>query len=243
MPIVLAPPAADRGVGSHTVQRVRGLDELIDRDDPAWPLVDGWLRAAPHPVEVVPAERPAAERTLLWLQVTTHSLLGALAYQTGGVLVDDGWLRLLGSPSPRVPCGLVEWNQLDGQASPLAGALIVAHDVLGGVFAVNGGAPFDRAAHVHYFAPDRLAWESLEVAYSSFVAWAFTAAVADFYRPWRWPGWRHDVAGLSTDHGLMSAPPPWTIEGKDPTRVRRAPVPMRELWQLQRDLARQLDGA
>src|SRR5262245_55149646 len=39
--------------------------------------------------------------------------------------------------------------------------LVVAHDAIGGVFAVNGGGLNGRPGNVFYFAPDSLAWEDL----------------------------------------------------------------------------------
>src|SRR5947209_2382390 len=80
----------------------RSLNELIDHVDPAWPVVQEWLAAARNPIEVLPARREEAERTLLKLQVTTHSVLGAVALETGGMLIDHGWLRLLGSGHDRM---------------------------------------------------------------------------------------------------------------------------------------------
>src|SRR5438045_9209671 len=71
--------------------------ELIDVDEPAWPLVEHWIDNAPHPVDVRPVDDDVAEASLIDLQVTVHSVLGALTYHTGGVLIDHGWLRLLGA--------------------------------------------------------------------------------------------------------------------------------------------------
>ncbi len=86
---------------------MRSLDELIDLQDPGWPLVQEWIAKASNPVEVLPADRARAEATLVELQVTTRSPMGAIALETGGLLVDSGWLRILGSL--RVfnrPCGV-----------------------------------------------------------------------------------------------------------------------------------------
>src|SRR5262249_8431763 len=70
----------------------RSLKQLIAVEDPAWPMIRRWIADARHVVEVLPAERTQAVDTLLALQVTTRSPLGALALETGGILVDHGWL-------------------------------------------------------------------------------------------------------------------------------------------------------
>src|SRR5262245_42097796 len=62
----------------------RSLDQLTEAEDPAWPLIGRWVADARQAVEVLPAEREQAETTLVALQVTTRSPLGALALETGG---------------------------------------------------------------------------------------------------------------------------------------------------------------
>lgn len=88
----------------------RHLDELVDTIDPAWLLVQGWLAQARNPVEILPAERQRGERTLLQLQVTSHSTLGALALETGGAFFDHGWLRFPGSGCERMQVNLLNCN-------------------------------------------------------------------------------------------------------------------------------------
>ena len=55
------------------------------------------------------------------VQVTTHSTLGALAYDTGGLFIDNGWLRLLGSGHPRRRRTLPGWNAPRAQGYYLVG--------------------------------------------------------------------------------------------------------------------------
>src|SRR4029079_17681014 len=98
----------------------------------------------------VPCEilAPSADResVLLGVQVTTHSTLGALAYETGGLLIDDGWLRCLGSGHPRLTRTLPAWN-----AGRSQGFYLVGDDAAGGFFALDGGA-FGSGNHsVHYW--------------------------------------------------------------------------------------------
>jgi len=191
------------------------LEELVGVDDPAWPHVEQSIRESPRSVEVLPVS--ARGEALLALGVTVRSVLGALAWHTGGLLLDSGWLRVLGGGSERLPA-----------LTPEPGMLVVAYDVLGGRFAVDGGA-FGAPGTVHYFAPDSLEWESLEVGHGAFVDWALTGDVASFYEHLRWPGWEAEVAPLPPDTGLSLYPPPFSAEGKDVAAVSRRPVPMAEL--------------
>lgn len=166
---------------------MRTLEELLDGDDPAMPLVRQWLAEASRPVEVL---APSAQKgeVLLGLQVTTRSPMGAIAYETGGLLVDHGWLRILGSGHPRLPRDLVEWN-----AGRSSGHLLVADDVVGGFFSMNGGALGSDLGSMYYFAPDTLRWEALEIGYTDFLRWALSERLDVFYEGMRWAGWEADV--------------------------------------------------
>ena len=92
---------------------MRDLQELLEIAEPAWPLVQTWVSQATNGVRVLRSSREAGQRTLLVLQVTSRSPMGAIALETGGVLVADGWVRVLGAPGDGIKEGLVEWNHLD----------------------------------------------------------------------------------------------------------------------------------
>jgi hypothetical protein len=221
---------------------MKSLKDLLSHD-PAWPLVREWIAAASNPVEVLPASDPDRSRALEELQVTTRSPMGAVVYETGGLLIDGGWLRMLGSGHPRLPRTLPGWNKgrtwSEEQSPPPL--LVVADDVVGGSFAINGGALDGPPGHVHYFAPDRLQWESLDRGYSDFLQWALRGGLEKFYEGQRWPKWSADVAMLAGDQAFSIYPFLWAqgppIEERD-----RRPVPMAELFGAQLDIQRQLGG-
>jgi hypothetical protein len=219
----------------------RKLQDLVDQVDPMWPIIQEWLAVARHPVEVLPAERGLAEAALLTLNVTTRAPLGAMVYETSGMLVDTGWLRLLASASERMRDSVLTWNGLGERpvANPLTDAFVVAHDVVGGFFATNLGAFGDGPRSVFYFAPDTLRWTDMEMSYADFLRWAITGDLGRFYADLRWPRWDQDVAALDGDHGMCFSPMLWSSGPSLTYRSRRA-VPQRELWSLHRDLARQL---
>jgi hypothetical protein len=112
-----------------------------------------------------------------------------------------------------------------------------------GFFALNGGAFEGDHGAVSYFAPDSLRWEPLEPGYADFVHWALTGDVDGFYADLRWPGWQDEVRPLGLDDGLLLYPPPFTAEGRPVAAASRRPVPLTELWRLQRDYARQVAAA
>src|SRR5687767_2205124 len=188
------------------------LPSLLDTRDPSWPVLLEAFSAVPGRVEVLPAEPARADAVLLALQVSTRSFLGGIAHESGGLLVDHGWLRLLGGGSERLPRDLAGWNGIASQPPHprLPGALLVGDDVLGGFFAVNGGALEGPQGNVFYLAPDTLEWEDLERGYADFVLWACQGDVAGFYEGMRWAGWEADVRALPGDRAFSVFPPLWS---------------------------------
>lgn len=222
---------------------MRSLTELTNTSDSALPLLKQWIAAAPN-AQVLPADRAKAEAALMQLQVTLRSTMGALVYHTGGLFIDHGWLRVLGSGSERMSRSLPGWN--DGKAlTDAAGRptlLLVADDVLGGLFAVNGGAlgDGDELGQVFYLAPDTLQWENLSLGYSDFLAWALSPRLNEFYRDFRWPGWQDEVQKVHGDEALSVYPFLWA-EGPAIDKRSRKEVPAEELFRLTMYMRSQLE--
>jgi hypothetical protein len=213
---------------------MRPLDELLDARDPAWPVVTDMVAKATHAVEILPVRREHGARTLVDLQVTTRSPMGAIAYETGGLLVDRGWLRILGSGHPRLPRDLARWNTpfADRTRARLAGAFLVADDVLGGFFAINGGGLRGPERHVFYLAPDSLEWEDLGRGYTDFLQFAFAGDLAHFYADQRWSGWEREVEKLAGDRAFHFYPMLCTDSLGGIESRSRKDVPIEELWGL-----------
>lgn len=192
----------------------------------------------------MPAAREAGQRTLVALQVTTGSTLGAISLETCGLLIDHGWLRILGAGGcSRMPDGLTAWNGTGsgGVIDPARdGFVIVAHDAIGGFYALNGGAFDGPQGNVFYFTPDSLQWEDRGIGYTEFVRWALLGDVAGYYENVRWRGWEKEVEPLANDRGLAIFPFLWSKESRPLAKARRTRVPMRELWSLHISMARRL---
>jgi hypothetical protein len=219
---------------------VRSAAELLDVDDPAWPLLlEGFERAAVT-VDVVDAPADARSAAIESLQVTGRSYLGALAGNCALLRVDHGWLRILGAGGAGVGSVRETTDTLAGGDD--AQYLIVALDVLGGRFAVNaGGLPGD-AGELCYWGVDTLEWMPLGFGHSAFVDAALAGGLTDFYAPLRWDGWEDEVAAVRDDHGLSIFPFPFSVEGQDLGAASRRPAPMSELLAVYDDLAGQLAG-
>ena len=58
--------------------------------------------------------------------------------------------------------------------------LLVADDVLGGFFAINGGAFGDKAGNVFYYAPDSSKLKDTQLSYSRIFTGRFAAIYLNF---------------------------------------------------------------
>jgi len=213
---------------------MKPLDALINRDDPGWPRVRQWVVEATNPVEVLPRPDDAVrERALLEAQVTTRSPMGAIIYESGGIVVDHGWLRIFGSGHLRLPRSLPDWNfkrsfSVLGQPPPF---LLIADDVVGGFFAIDGGGLGLEHGKVCYFAPGTLAWENTELGYSEFLVWCFRGDLAKYYEDVRWPGWKDEACAVHGDQAL-SIYPFLSCAGPPIAERSRHPVSIAEIYDL-----------
>ncbi len=220
---------------------MRTLEDLVDTADPGLVVVQEWIRSAENAVEVLPCDSGAGERALCALQVSTRSPMGAIAHGTGGLLVDDGWVRVLGAGASRLERSISDWNgTAEGRPTRAPGALLVGDDAVGGFFALSGGGIEVPPRCVGYYAPDTLEWEDMGMGYSAWLQWLFSGDLECFYEGTRWPGWREEAALLSGDQAVHVYP--WLFAEGPPIAERaRKVVPVAELWALYvEELPRQL---
>ena len=231
---------------------MRDLSELTAVADPAWPHLAEMIAGSPVDVQVLEADPAECAATLLQLQVTTRSWLGAMTMSTGGLVADHGWLRVYGgSRAPSGLPGLAQVNEFPTQQAPdwqTSGGLVIAHDVLGGAYALNLASPAawgrpGEPGEVTYFAPDSMTWHPLGKGHGAWLSWILSGGLERFYQDLRWPGWEAESAALAPGQGISVFPPLWSAEARhDLTATSRRPVPMRELLGLHDEFFRQLGG-
>ena len=212
------------------------LEDLLSPGDEGWASISTWAVESARTSMVLPVDEQHRDRILLGLQVTTRSVLGAVAWHTSGLLVDHGWLRFSGGTGSALP-DLLTINEPGLEAGAAPPYLVIAHDVMGGRFAIDGGSLFGRAGQVAYFAPDTLDWMATEKSHREFLHWAFTGDVESFYEPFRWPGWEAEVGATPLDRLIAVYPPLFTREGHNVATSSRRPVPWRELTSWYDELA------
>lgn len=222
--------------------KLRTTDELIEKNDPGWTLVKAWIDSAKNKVEILLCDTTKAKEALLRTQVTTRSPMGAIIYGTGGLLIDDGWIRIIGSGHTKLERTVPDWNK--GKSFKEFGEqpkfLLIADDAIGGYFAINGGEFGTDMGKIYYLSPDNLEWEQLDLTYSDFLAFCFNGDLEDFYSNLRWTNWRDEVAKLEGDKVYNFFPPLWTKEGKDVNKSSRRPIPIEEQYRFNLDTRKRL---
>lgn len=212
---------------------MKQLEELINKEDSGFVLVQEWMQDARNDIEVLPTDKIRAEKALYNTQVTTRSPMGAIIYETGGILVKNGWLRILGSGHSKLDRSLPEWNKGKAfeQFGEQAGFLLIADDILGGFFAINGGALSEEdLGQVFYFAPDTMEWESTEKGYSDFVYWCFHGDLELYYEGFFWEGYESDLQNISGTQAMSFFPFLWTEEADDINQCARKIVDIETVW-------------
>jgi len=227
---------------SEAQNHMRPVNELINKDDSGWPIVQQWIKDAKNKVEVLSCDAEKAKDALYKIQVTTRSPMGAVVYSSGGLLIDDGWIRILGSGSSRLNRSLPDWNKgkTFKQFGEAPSFLLIADDAIGGFFALNGGGLGKDLGKVYYLSPDTLEWESLNLIYSDFLNFCFNGDIEQFYKDLRWTNWRADVSKLDGNSVYTFYPFLWSKEGKDINKDTRKPVPVEEQYALNLDMQKQL---
>ncbi len=215
---------------------------LIEVNDPAWPLIAQAIQSAKTTVHVFPANHDRAVRIIAELRMSARSALIGVILNTGGFVLDHGWLRIYGSGSDQLTRDPISWTENRGWNWKEQRVLAVADDVLGGQFAINwGGISPESLNEVFYFAPDALRWEALGLTYSSFLTAFLEGRGEGFYETARWPRWEEEVKAIDTAKGILVYPFLWAKGGPIKDR-HRSVVPIQELVSIHTEMADQLSN-
>lgn len=184
------------------------LEQLTSPEHSAWPTLSQWIEQARNDCHVIKKDQSSAERELFTMQMPTSSPMGAVIYETGGILIHHGWLRILGSGSFKLPRGLMDWNfsKSFSESGEKPKYLLVADDVIGGYFALNGGSLGENLGKIYYFSPKDLSWHNLNFTYTEFLAWALNGDLDAFYQGLFWENWQEDVKQLDGNQLFVFTP-------------------------------------
>lgn len=191
---------------------------------------------------MLPVDTNISKIALFHIQVTSRSPMGAIVLMTGGLVIDDGWVRIFGSGSERMKRCLPDWNKgkgikAFGEPVPY---LVIGDDAIGGFFIQNGGALGPDVGKVYYFSPDNLKIEAMDWTYSDFINFCFNGDLEKFYAGYRWKQWRKEIMEMSLDNVMNFFPPLWSKQAAEFDKISRKPVPADEQFQLNLAYRKQL---
>ncbi|QKF93085.1 DUF2625 family protein [Campylobacter sp. CCUG 57310] len=221
---------------------MKTLKELVNLREPGMKLIKQFSSQARNSYEFLPRDEKRAENELLSLQVTTRSPMGALVYESGGLIINHGWVRVFGSGCEKMKRSIVLFNKsVQDEFRPLnAPYLLIADDVLGGNFAINAGGLGKDAGKIYYFAQDSLEWQGLGISYSEFINWVFNGDLEKFYEGFFFENWREEVRAISFDEVFAFMPFLWTKEGANINSVSKRAVSAEENFRLTLEFANSL---
>lgn len=199
-----------------------------------WEQLLDMFQKADRSVEIYEGTLERGAEEVKELGVNPDSVFGAIITNTYGIVFDK-WVYVLGQTSERY--GVLNFSKIMKLDS--GGMLVVARDIVGGLFAMNNGEFAEDRGLVWYFAPDTLEWESLSMKYSEFIAWLAQGNLVDFYSTMRWSNWQMDAEAVSFDEGILIYPYLWTKECNIETASKRV-VPLIEIVSMNEEFARKL---
>lgn len=219
---------------SFAQTKMKDLKDLINKNEDAITLIQAWKKSAKNKVQILENDSLKSKEALLNIQISTRSPMGAIVFHTGGILINDGWIRIYGSGNNKLNRNLPNWNK--GKTfknfGEKPGHLIIADDAIGGFFLLNGGDLGSDLGKVYYFAPDSLETEPLDFTYSDFINFCFNGDIDGFYKDLRWKNWEKDFKDLSTNEAFIIYPYLWTKEGRDIDSVQKSKVSIEEVYKL-----------
>lgn len=147
--------------------------------------INDWLTSAPEKVGLVKSVAKDMD-SMEKLHVHDGSYLGEIVGNYSKVTLCDGYFILL--------CGMgdnsiVDINALNKKGMPelFPGALIIAYDINGNIFALNSGACKDAdMGSILYLPNESFAWENLNISYAQFLKWISNVKISDLVKN----GWR-----------------------------------------------------
>ena len=149
-----------------------------------------------------------------------NTIMEAIVNNTDSIVINK-YLRLLGSGQSlyeNIFLFNLEVERAFGEKN-----YIVAYDAFGGLFATRGT--------IHYFAPDTLEWEDLEMNYNEFVKWVLSENLRDFYSSFFWDKSEDMLNNLKLGQGILIYPYLWAKECNINTAVKKL-VPYKEILEI-----------
>jgi Protein of unknown function DUF2625 len=216
------------------VPHKKTIKELVSSNDTSWNKILELKASARNIVEILPKDHGKAEAALIEAQLPANTFLGSIIYESGGILVDKGWIRILGSGCTRLNRSVPSWNKGKTTASTKIPYtfMLVADDVLGGMFALKSdGKQSPDSCIVYYYGPNSLKWKATGFNYRTFISYCFSGSIKRFYDDFRWAGWEQEVSQMDGNQVISCFPLLWTRNALEQKSNRKI-VTVQKQWEI-----------
>ena len=188
-------------------------------------LLQDWLKKSKKDHQLVAPDKTISEHIIKQLNLPKEEMLSTILNKVGVLYVDNNWIRLYGSGNKETNTPSILDKNKD---NPYSRLLIVADDIVGGLFAINMGYSETNVGNIFYFAPDTMEWEDLDLDYTNFVYWLLLGDTTTFYLDVRWNNWQQTISTLTINEAISIYPPLFT-DGEDLNNRSKQIVPSVEL--------------
>lgn len=180
--------------------------------DNALTLIQSWINSSKKKILVIPRIN-FLEMCDEVLGISEHSSLGTLVNHTGGMSVADGKIRHFGG-SNQYDLSVKLVNNLENRLpTRIPGILIVADDVLGGLFGININTRIGKVGSILYLPPDSYVWEDLGIGHTAFLEWSIHGDTSLFFKKYA----LLNIPDKISFHKTMSFTPPLWVADKSLT--------------------------
>lgn len=151
------------------------------------------------------------------------SLLATLLKLSNGMILDGGWIRILGLTDRACGRSLASWNRGAGWQEAwgegVRGKLCFADDPLGNQYAINIGEDGRGNWQVFLGSVEDRSWRSLDCTFGQWLEQVFAGKHPEWYDPDHYPAWRRGAEELGVEASQcmrrredVTAEDPWDTE-------------------------------
>lgn len=176
--------------------------------DNALTLIQSWINSSKKKIIIIP-RTDFLDKCDEILGVSEHSSLGTIINHTGGMSVANGRIRHFGGTN-QYGLSIKKVNKLEDRLPTLIpGILLVADDILGGLFGINAGTKIGKLGSILYLPPDSYSWEDLGVGHTAFLEWSMNGETELFFKKY---DYLKITVAVPFDKTLNYNPPLWVSD-------------------------------
>ncbi|MBR6811144.1 DUF2625 family protein [Candidatus Saccharibacteria bacterium] len=204
----------------------------MNENNEDWIAIKRSMNESGRKVNFYENENPRSETIIKWAKIerSQNEDLYEVIMNSDGIIVDD-WIHILGHGSGDNGLSVFVLENLP-EGDIMKDALVVAVDVLGGLFAICRDKDAEEYGDIMYFEPEFLEWTNAEMGYSEFLIWATHDDIDGFYEDVRWEKWRELSGRVGLDAAISFDPPIW-MEDCDVSASSREIVPFKQLLEME----------